>query len=140
VNVHAELTNDILVLETSLVRREYRWNGGYLCSCRLIDKRAGRAWEFDGTTPDCTFPGHPSSGPEGHMAISDLPALGARPACLNVETTCALQTLEVKRLSGFLRTVRPSPATCTFAARVPVPGGRNPPAATCGGRSGLRTA
>ncbi len=97
-NSQAKLSNDILILENTLIRREYRWNGGNLCSLQLVDKTSDRRWKWDGTNPDFEFPSLPSISSQGHLEISEQPAIASRCGYLKVEVTCQLQTLEIKKV------------------------------------------
>jgi hypothetical protein len=57
--MNATLENGILTLENSRIARVYDWNGGRLRTLRIVDKRAGRAWDCPLSVPDTDLPGLP---------------------------------------------------------------------------------
>jgi hypothetical protein len=97
-NSHAELSNNILILENERIRREFRWNDGNLCSKLLLDQRSGKSWEFNTNVCDCSFPGEEGKATKGQLTITEQPDRDSRPGYLKVEVTFRLNRLEVRRV------------------------------------------
>jgi alpha-galactosidase len=93
----ARLTEDILVLENNLLRREFRWNGGNLISRCIEDKAGGHRWEMDNPGPDVVFPGEEGTARDGQLEVKEILAASHRPAFLQAGVTFKINDLEIKR-------------------------------------------
>jgi len=92
------LADGILVVENDVIRRRFRWNGGHLATLELCDKRSDKAWLSDGAQPDVMLPGEETAATDGSMAERDIAATAAIPAHREVEVTCRLGGLWLKRV------------------------------------------
>lgn len=93
----ATLSDDLLILENSRIRREYRWNGGQLISRAMTDVASSHRWELSGDTPDCQFPNEEPCESEGTLEVTEREDTPITPAHLRVEVTCRIRELEVRR-------------------------------------------
>ena len=111
----ASLKDNTLVLENSLIRRQYRWDRGDLVSEKLVDKARDITWELAGESPDVVCPGSFLGKQEADLDIHEVPETLVEPAHLLVTVTASSETLEFRR--GF-RLYPDCPAiACDFYVR-----------------------
>lgn len=96
-NCTAEITNDLLVLQNSRMRRRYRWNQGNLLSLETTDLAANRTWGLSGYETDCFFPGEVPSPADAHFETTAVPEGSINHAYLRVDCSCRFGELEVRR-------------------------------------------
>ncbi len=94
---NARLSNDVLVLENGLLRREYRWNGGNLIGRSIENKTKGFRWEMNNSGPDCFFPGEEGESRDGKLEVIEMPATSYRPQFLRARISFKINDLEVRR-------------------------------------------
>lgn len=58
----APLENDVLVLDTGAMQREFAWNRGNPITRKIVDHARGRSWSFVGTDADAAIPGSKEAG------------------------------------------------------------------------------
>jgi hypothetical protein len=93
----AELKDSTLTLENNRISRTYRWNNGNLISTAIIDKKTNHAWQLNGNTADCIFPGT-GNATNGRLETVLIKSSTTSPAYLSATVTVMLGTLEVKRV------------------------------------------
>jgi hypothetical protein len=97
-NCRAELAGDVLVIENSLIRREFAWNGGAISTRLLLDRRSGQRWESSDSGPDLLFPNEPDAPRSEARMTSSVVATPWEREHLAVEVTYRQGGLEVKRI------------------------------------------
>jgi len=94
----AKIENSILTLENSKISRTYQWNEGNIITLSLTNKISGRVWKMNGQKPDLELPGEESKATVGLFSAKIVPATVIEPEHLEVEVTCKLNELEIKRI------------------------------------------
>lgn len=97
---YAELHDGVLTLGNDAIRRDFNFNGGHLASRALKDMVSGEVWQLGGQTADMAFPGERAADGEGEVRIARMPESGYLPARLQVEVTCRLGELLIRRVFG----------------------------------------
>lgn len=85
-----------LILANSCLRREFHWRGGLLHNLRLTDCRGSQTWEF-ADAPGSSLPGQAPATTDGKLDVREIAADAWQPARLEVDVTCRLGTLELRR-------------------------------------------
>lgn len=93
-----DLADDILIIENSLMLREYQWNDGHLISRKILDKRDNHCWQLSGDAPDLFLPGVTAEPVDGTISVIDVPATSIEPAHGRAEIRYRLGELEVMRV------------------------------------------
>ena len=94
----AQMKDEILILDNSLISRSYSWNGGNLITQELKDKKTGKTWNFSTKKPDMSFPGQPVEATNDDFSVRVIPESANKPEHLEVTVLCSLGQLEVKRI------------------------------------------
>jgi alpha-galactosidase len=92
------LQDNILTLETSRIRRRYRWNGGKLIGLRIEDVVRGHGWNLEGREPDLDWASDPASRPAGQLSVREVAATSVTPAHVRAEVLVSTEALAVKRV------------------------------------------
>jgi alpha-galactosidase len=112
---NAVLSDNVLVLQNSCIRREFLWNHGHLISQRIEDLRSGQAWTLAGLKPDCEFPNQPCEPADGTLETVPCAATAILPEHLRIDCTYRLGDLWIRRC---FRLFRDCPAIgCDFCLK-----------------------
>ncbi len=95
---NATLSDDILTVENSRIRRRYRWNDGNIISHEILDKGSGHLWELAGDKPDLSFPGVAGDPGACYFSVTESPANLVSPSHGRVDVCFRIGGLEVRRV------------------------------------------
>ncbi|MFH0938729.1 MAG: alpha-galactosidase [Planctomycetota bacterium] len=97
-NCRAALTANILVLENSHIRREFRWNGGNIITRGIVDRVSSQEWISESGLPDCQFPHENGEIFDGALDVQPCIETSLAPAHLRATVTFRINALEIRRV------------------------------------------
>ena len=93
----APLENDVLVLDTGAMQREFAWNRGNPITRKIVDHARGRSWSFVGTDADAAIPGSKEAVGDGELTTEEVAATAVHPAFLGATVTAQLGGMFLRR-------------------------------------------